>query len=60
MICIVHSMNRSLTHRLVKLCISKMKPQALSENMVAFSLIGIVSYFYANGYRGTGVYRKDR
>ena len=46
MICIVHSMNRSLTHRLVKLLYFEDETSALSESMVAFSLIGIVPYFY--------------
>ena len=45
MICIVHSTNRSLTHRLVKHLYFEDETSALSESMVAFSLIGIVSYF---------------
>jgi hypothetical protein len=46
MICIIHSMNRSLTHRLVKHLYFEDETSALSESMVAFPLIGIVSYFY--------------
>jgi hypothetical protein len=46
MICIVHSINRSLTHRLVKLLYFEDEISALSESIVAFPLIAIVSYFY--------------
>lgn len=46
MICIVHSTNRSLTHRLVKLLYFEDETSALSESIVAFPLIAIVSYFY--------------
>ena len=61
MICIVHSMNRSLTRRLVKLLYFEDETSALSESMVAFSLIGDRFIFlHTNGYRGAGVYRKDR